>query len=314
VIGHHVLANPRTLEQKISDAGPNNQRIDPHVLTDVRKRLVRDGHIAKLFEGGVEWFHLPDENKDAITQRLKEQMTVYKRMVDGEIPKRIGQCLEIAVFRALCLQNSLRHFGAFRNLDEHDDGSLYSKEEPPGSMDGKFLPGGQKLDFLVIHSVAGPAGIEVKNVRQWLYPNRDEIRSLLSKALALDCVPVLIARRLPFVTFKILGACGVLVHQTYNQLLPETESDLASKARDKNLLGYHDIRVGNQPDSRLLKFIGTNLPLILPQAREKFDSYKDLIDEFANGMEYKAFSARVRRRGDGTNEDYDYDQPPDDYI
>jgi len=283
VIGHHVLANPRTLEQKISDAGPNNQRIDPHVLTDVRKRLVRDGHIAKLFEGGVEWCHLPDENKDAITQRLKEQMTVYKRMVDGEIPKRIGQCLEIAVFRALCLQNSLRHFGAFRNLDEHDDGSLYSKEEPPGSMDGKFLPGGQKLDFLVIHSVAGPAGIEVKNVRQWLYPNRDEIRSLLSKALALDCVPVLIARRLP-------------------------------KARDKNLLGYHDIRVGNQPDSRLLKFIGTNLPLILPQAREKFDSYKDLIDEFANGMEYKAFSARVRRRGDGTNEDYDYDQPPDDYI
>ena len=122
----------------------------------------------------------------------------------------------------------------------------------------------------------------------------------------LDCIPVLIARRIPFVTFKVLSTCGVLLHQTYNQLLPATEHDLADKARDKHLLGYHDIRVGNQPDNRLLKFIGTNLPRILPQAREKFDMYKDLIAKFTNSdMRYKEFSARVRRRDSGTNEDYD---------
>ena len=32
----HGVATDRTLEQKISDAGPFDQRIDPHVLTDVR--------------------------------------------------------------------------------------------------------------------------------------------------------------------------------------------------------------------------------------------------------------------------------------
>ena len=36
----------RTLEQKISDAGPNDQRIDPHILTEVRNDLlVRGGSL-----------------------------------------------------------------------------------------------------------------------------------------------------------------------------------------------------------------------------------------------------------------------------
>jgi hypothetical protein len=29
---------------------------------------------------------------------------------------------------------------------------------------------------------------------------------------------------------------------------------LAAKVRDKMLLGYHDVRLGNQPDARLVKF------------------------------------------------------------
>ena len=154
---------------------------------------------------------------------------------------------------------------------------------------------------------SGWAGIEAKNVREWLYPDREEITDLLRKAIALDCVPILIARRLPFVTFKVLSACGVVFHQNYNQLLPEAARDLAEKAKDKRLLGYHDIRVGNQPDDRLIKFVTTTLPQILPQARERFDEYKDLLDEFAGSMSYEEFAARVRRRSDGVDEDKDYD-------
>ena len=37
VLRVHGVATDRTLEQKISDAGPFDQRIDPHVLTDVRR-------------------------------------------------------------------------------------------------------------------------------------------------------------------------------------------------------------------------------------------------------------------------------------
>ena len=124
---------------------------------------------------------------------------------------------------------------------------------------------------------------------------------------------MLIARRIPFVTFKVLSICGVVFHQNYNQLLPEADRELAEKAKDKRLLGYHDIRVGNQPNDRLVKFVAINLPRILPQARDRFNEYKYLMGDFAGGtMSYEEFVARVRRRSQGVYEDGDW-EPPDDY-
>ena len=211
----------------------------------------------------------------------------FKGFRRPEVTLRVGQALEISVYKALLAQQNPDFLGSFINLDSHADGTLYEKEEPSSSLSGRHLPGKKKLDFLVRHASAGWAGIEAKNIRQWLYPDRKEIHDLLLKCVALDCVPVLVARRIPFVTFKLLSQCGVVLHQTYNQLLPETEQELAAKARDKNLLGYHDIRTGNSPDSRLTKFIVVNLPSVLPQARERFDEYKDLLEPYAqrrNGL------------------------------
>lgn len=86
-------------------------------------------------------------------------------------------------------------------------------------------------------------GLECKNVREWLYPDRTEIRETIDKCLRLDCVPVLIGQRIPYVTFRLLQPCGVIMHQTYNQLFPASDQDLADRARHKHNLGYHDIRI-----------------------------------------------------------------------
>ncbi len=310
ILQKHGIATSRTLEQKISDSGPFNQRINPHVLTTVRNQLVEEGEVVKI-DRPAPWFHLKDTPKDTVQKRLAEQLPIHKQC--GDIGSRVGQCLEIAIYRALLKQDELEYLGSFKNLDEHDDGSLYSKEEPPQSLSGRSLDGDERLDFLARHQEAGWAGIEAKNVREWLYPNRREIADLLHKAVTLDIIPVLIGRRIPFVTFKVFHPCGVLFHETYTQLLPETEQELAEKARDKNLLGYHDIRLGNQPDGRLLKFIGTNLPNILPEARKRFDDYKDLLGPFGSGdMLYDEFAARTRRRSEGKDEDSDWDDIPDD--
>ncbi len=306
----HGIATARTLEQKISDAGPFNQRINPHVLTPVRNQLVDDGDVIKI-TNGAPWFHLKTTPEDTVKKRLAEQLPTHKQY--GKIGSRVGQCLEIAIYRALLKQDELDYLGSFKNLDEHDDSHLCKKEEPPQSLSGRVLDGDERLDFLVRHQEAGWAGIEAKNVREWLYLNRSEIAELIHKAVTLDIVPVLIARRIHFVTFKVLSPCGVLFHQTYNQFLPEADRELAEKAKNKNLLGYHDIRIGNQPDDRLLKFIGINLPKILPGPRDRFDDYKDLLGDFGDGsMEYKEFSARARRRQEGTDEDSDWEPPEDD--
>ena len=313
ILTRHGVANARMLEQKISDAGPFDQRIDPHVLTPERNFLLNNGRIVKITRSAAPWFYLPSTPRNTIEERLAEQLSIFQRLHRGNFVMRVGQCLEISIYRSLLRQSALAYLGSFRNLEEHDDSRLYSKEEPPQTLSGKHLIGDQKLDFVVHHPEAGWVGIESKNIREWLYPNRAEIISLLGKAVRLDCVPVLIARRIPFVTFKILSTCGVMFHQTYTQLLPKADQVLAEKAKHKDLLGYHDIRVGNQPDDRLVKFFAVNLPQALPEARVRFNEYKDLLAKFAGGIiTYKEFAGRVRRRSEGIYEEGDWD-PPDDY-
>ena len=314
ILSAHGIALARTLEQKISDAGPANQRIDPHILTPARKKLISEGKITTRNAANAPWYHLAATPPATLQNRLDEQLPVFRGLQSGNLGSRIGQCLEIAIYKALLPQVTLDHVGGFTGLAEHDDSILYSKEEPPQTLSGRRLPGDQRLDFLIRHPDAGWAAIESKNVREWLYPDRSEITDLLGKAIALDAVPVLIARRLAFVTFKVLSTCGVLFHQTYNQLLPDTERELADKAKDKRLLGYHDIRIGNEPDNRLTTFVTTNLPRILPEARYRFDDYKDLLADFAaHTISYQEFAARVRRRSGGLYEDGDWD-PSDDHI
>ena len=90
-------------------------------------------------------------------------------------------------------------------------------------------------------------------------------------------------------------------------MFAEADEEVALAAQDKRLLGYHDIRIGNHPDVRLKKFINTNLPQILPAARERFEKFKDLLAQYADGsMGYPEFAGRARRRASGVDEDADW--------
>ncbi|WP_316184249.1 hypothetical protein [Bradyrhizobium sp. SZCCHNRI1003] len=307
VISSLTMANQRTLEQKISDAGPFNQRIDPHVLNDARKQLLKDGQIGRLQRNGTPWFYAGNTPIETQASRLQELLAVYQPYL--KIAPRIGQALEIATYRALRQIPNADFYGRFKDLDAHDDSTMYSKEEPPQHIGNKELTGDERLDFILRTPDAGAVGIECKNVRHWMYPHVDEIRETLRKCLLLDAVPVLIARRIPFVTFAVLGKCGLIIHQTYNQLLPASETELAAKVRDKTLLGYHDVRTTNQPDARLVQFITKNLPAIAPAARAKYEQHTDLLWDFAFGEKtYVEFSARVLRRSRGEDEDGPYKQ------
>jgi hypothetical protein len=312
VLRQHGIATWRTLEQKISDAGPGGMRIDPHILTPARRGLERDGIIIRPPAAVGIWFAMHDTPAATVTARLAAQLPVYRSLQRDRFKIRLGQTLEIAIYRALLAQSALPDFlGSFLDLAEHDDRTPYAKEEPPRRLGARSIGGDRGLDFLVRHPTAGWAGIEAKNIREWMYPDRSEIIELLSKSVALDVVPVLIARRIHFSTFAVFYPCGVILHQTYNQLFPEADTALANnRAKHRENLGFHDIRSGNAPDARLTDFIARNLPAALPAARERFDEYKDLLDEFANGpMDYPEFAARVRRRSEGRNEDHDWEQP-----
>lgn len=307
VLRENVIVTARTLEQKISDAGPGQMRVDPHILGAARNRLMEQGVIARLKLKDTPWLHLVSSSQQELQAKLALVQPVHDQMMRRDMLLRLGQTLEIAVFRALVGEGRQLHtLGSYTDLDQHDDSTLYSKEEPPSAISGRNSPG--KLDFIVMGAGGAMAGIEVKNIREWIYPNRKEIMYMLEKCTALDIIPVLIARRIPYVTFKLLNACGAIVHQTYNQLFPQADAELAAKVRDKNMLGYHDVRTGNAPDARMLKFINTNLPGLIASRRPVFDEFKDLLGAFGTGeMPYAEFAARVRRRVRGTTEDHDWE-------
>ena len=309
-MGAHGIATGRTLEQKISDAGPLNQRMEPHIVTIALGNLVAAGEVL-VYKKNPGWYCLAGTPGNVVEERYREQAVVHRQLSRGGVPQRLGQCLEIAVYRALAAQDR-EYFGRFGDLDltsEERKKARYRKEEPPPYIGNLVIGGERRLDFMMRHEEAGWAGIEVKNVRAWLYIDRDEIKDLLSKAVALDCVPVLIARRYPYVTFKVLTTCGVVVHQSYNQLFHVADRDLAEQAKERRLLGYHDVRVGDAPDGRLRKFIGTNLPDVLPGARERFERFKSLLGEFGDEViGYEEFAAKVRRREAGEDEEGDWDE------
>lgn len=307
VTATHGAATARTLENKISDAGPNPQRIDPHILTPVRNQLVKAGQLACPTRRGVLFYSDPQTPPDVVEARVAEQRRVYDALQAANM--RIGQTLEIATYRAL-LETQPLFFGRIRNLEEHDDSRIYSKEEPPQHLGARSLRGDTRLDFIVQDRDAGAIGIECKNVREWLYPDRREIIDTAEKCLALDCIPVLIARRLPFVTFRLLNSCGFVFHQNYNQLMPNSIAAVVEQAKQKTNLGYHDLRVGNEPDKRLMKFFRTDFIPACVAARPKFNANRDLLERFVTrDMSYKEFSARIRRRERGTNEDHDWPDP-----
>jgi hypothetical protein len=297
VLKKHGIATARTLEQKISDAGPSNIRIDPLHLTHARELLEKSLEVKTRKIRGTPWYFRSDTPSTDIDARLALQLPIHDETNDPTTTNLIGQALEIAVFRALASQKSLTHLGGFSDLDSHGDDRQYTKEENL-VINGSKIPG--TLDFLVTGKFRGVAGIEVKNIRPWIYPNNKLVRELLLKCCIADLVPVLIARRISYVVrAEVFEPCGIIVHETYNQLYPESKRDLADKAKDKTLLGYHDIRIGNQPDARLNKFIHINLPKLLPKARRKFDRHKDLLQEFAaSKLDYKTFwrELRIRRK------------------
>lgn len=307
------VASMRTLEMKIADAGPTDMRVDPHIITTARNELIDEGLVVRK---EALWYHRADTPQNRVSDRLAILRPLHDRTAAQQFTMRLGQTLEIAVFKSL-EQSTLHFVGGFNDLNDHDDSALYSKEEPPLAFSGRRMPGDRRFDFLAFHT-SGPLGIEAKNIREWLYPDRPEVRDLLFKAAVADTVPVLIGRRIPYVTFRLLWACGALVFENFNQLYPEAEAALAVDVQEKSNLGYHDVRVGSEPNPRLLRFLAETLSARAESARERFNQFRDLALEFGTGeMDYASFAARVRRRENGQPEDFDEPEPdwdPNDLI
>lgn len=158
----YILANLRTLENKISDGGPTNQRIDPHVLTSAKKELTGTGEL-KTYpptpkKDEIQWYYLDGTPEEDLKQRYEELEPIHRQTVDPNFTKRMGQTMEIAVSRALQERADLYSTGHYSDLHEHGDDKPYSKDEPPSLVGNLAIPGKKKLDFEIFTETAGVVG------------------------------------------------------------------------------------------------------------------------------------------------------------
>ena len=101
ILRSHVIAPMRTLEQKISDAGPFGQRINPHALNEALGGLVSRGNIVREKISNTPWYYLASTPVDIVRERRDELHPIYVRTQDSGFTQRVGQTLEIAVLRSL---------------------------------------------------------------------------------------------------------------------------------------------------------------------------------------------------------------------
>lgn len=78
VLQRHGIATVKMLEQKIADAGSTPQRVDPHLLSQSRSELQKEGKLlTRVDPHQREWHYLPSTDPAVVEQRFQELQAVH---------------------------------------------------------------------------------------------------------------------------------------------------------------------------------------------------------------------------------------------
>ena len=123
-------------------------------------------------------------------------------------------------------------------------------------------------------------GVEDKNWQAWVYPHEFLIRKLLRSCLQNGHSPVLVTRKIPYLTrllFKRLGILGFETHFQYFHPSAKTELTIV---KHKDGLGFAYIRFDTEPPQPLVRFFAKTVPANVDRFTETFASQEPLVREY----------------------------------
>lgn len=287
VLEREGVAHQRTLEQKISDQGPEGMRVDPHLLGFALRDLVERGLLSEHSHSDThKWFSHRLEKPERVEPVLAKLAPLYAHVTTGHFPNKVGDALEVIVFKTIReLSNTddrFRYFGSLEIDKQKNIYGRYRKNEPPQRIgENKTL---KQADFLLSGYPEGILGIECKNYREWIYPRHTAIKDLIIKSFELNVIPILIARRIHYSTItNLLKPSGIVAHQSYFQYYPGDDHEIAANVRHKRSLGFTDVTSKEEPHQRTREFFFTVLPNILPDMAARWKTNKAALYEYAKG-------------------------------
>lgn len=298
-------------------------RFDLHVVRRARRVLLELGHLEELAAtlGGREikaltygpW--LRDRGRRTeVTAAAARKRRIYRKYLSWtNDPSKCGTVAERMVLASM------------RSAE-----GLHGVPAKPGNVreiEGQELEDDKTLDAAA-HVVVDlerpsrtatplvPIGVEVKNVRQPLYPSSTEVWDLLTKLAAFpDVVPVLICRQAHFTLFRMFGDIGATTmyyqRQAFSTAIPEDEFRGVMAE-----LGFSDARRVSDPDRQVPAITGFfSKSLRAPRTEEPVDNralvvrsqerwaeasktvsdYADLAVRFDDDEEREAYFAEFRQ-------------------
>jgi hypothetical protein len=255
----------RMLEAKISEAGPGDKRPNPLSISVAVRQLVARGEVRVVPKRAANetpfysprWAVLESARFRELFAKRRHLYLLHKKLTEQD--EFCGDVLEEVVDKALERAGTVRFVSRFPKQDR---------------------PAGRALDFVV--EIGGVAwGGEVKNYREWIYPESWEIWAAVSKCCELDVVPILVARKLPYISYLFFGKVGMLGYQTHFQMFhPVTEPEL-QRVRAVDGLGYKDIRCLLEPAENLVRFFRVTVSRVAGEFRKRFERTREVLRRFA---------------------------------
>jgi hypothetical protein len=279
VLRQQTVCHQKELERRVCEVGfrfyplaPQAERPEPVHLVEARKRLSKRDLIdlqARTVRGNKYFFyHLADADPAAVRLALDAKL-------------RATQAFELAhsskAYSGYATEHMLwRSMGAAENwfVMPHEPGRDIR------ALDGKTSDVGVDLAGVELETRVR-AVVEVKNIREWVYPDGPVVWTLLSAAAQLDAVPVLIASRIAEPTFLFMLALGGYAVPMLNVYLDQavlTDPPIAGQLRAGiDLLGYKDVKFVDPelPVERFTKHFSERLPGRLPDMWTTFSGVKD---------------------------------------
>lgn len=269
------------VEAKLADAvhPAAGTSIDPHHLTSAKQVLLGEDVIEEVEEatrgGGRVTVYVPTDTDGRLRKvadaaaRKRVLFARYMAWASGR-DATLGAAGEQVVHDSLVQAAQAGYRLAPRTRQGVEN--VFGDPVPHGPLDNAahlqtWTENGEPAEHATVL-------IEVKNIREWVYPSTSELFQLLTKAALIQqahpthpMLPVFVCRRANKTAFRAAKALGFLVIDARRQyLLPRVALD-RDEAGDHALLdelrselGFHDLVVANGPDPVVTKMFKDVVP------------------------------------------------------
>lgn len=319
---HNILRDRRIsysshFEIKISEAGPSYMRAEPHIISNVLRDMIANGEIKNFVPTNLDnrntaSFYVPLNFKGAADYSRSRSFVEWRNLFlwATQRSEYCGYVLEKMIFDCVLKTDKYHVLGSAPDFNEAGKLVKSAGSEILNYQGNLVYKGdsGSGFDLFVIHkNTDTPIGIEAKNIRDWIYPASLEVWRAIARACTLECLPVLIARKISYISkagfFANFGILGFETNFQYisQKIQPDSKYKFKEKVIHKDYLGFADIKLIKPKDTtpqHIINFFDNTLDNYAEEYFQKFMENKDLLKKYAIdlGMAENGMSQRKRFR------------------